>query len=291
VVEVAEKQHGVVTLAQLRAAGLGEKAIRHRVGRRWLVRMHRGIYRVGPVADPLAAPFAAVLAGGPSAVLSHDAAAILHGLAKGPPRRFDVTITSGHRRPQGVVLHRARLREDERTLREGIPVTTAARTLVDLATRWRRRDLERAVEQAVILGAATEDELREAAEIRRKGAARLRAVLDALTSPSLTRSEAERRLLELIRSADLPRPVTNTRIGRYEVDALWPDHRLVVEVDGYAFHSTRQAFERDRARDAALQVAGHRVLRLTWRQIAGRPHAVVATLAAALGSPSRGSGS
>jgi very-short-patch-repair endonuclease len=240
-----------------------------------------GVYLVGPLTDSLTSPYAAVLACGPTAVLSHDAAAVLHGLAK-QRRRIDVTATTGRPRPRGVTVHRADVSEEDRTERQGVPVTTPARTIVDLATRWPARDLDRAVEQAVVIKAATEDELREAAEGKRRGAKRLRRTLAALTSPSLTRSEAEQRLKELVRRAGLPAPITNTKVKGWEVDALWPNQRLVVEVDGYAFHASRQAFERDRKRDAAMQLEGHRVIRLTWRQVADEPHAVVATLARAL---------
>ena len=100
-----------------------------------------------------------------------------------------------------------------------------------------------------------------------------------MLEPRLTRSEAERRLLKLIRAAKLPLPVTNTRVAGWEVDAFWPRHRLVVEVDGYAYHGNRAAFERDRRKDAALIAAGYRVVRVTWRQIADEPHVVVALLA------------
>jgi very-short-patch-repair endonuclease len=273
-----------MSLAQLRAAGLSEKAIRHRVRRGHMARVHPGVYRVGPVPSPLAEPFAAVLACGPTAVLSHHAAAVLHGITK-HARRIDVTVTTGHPRPKGVTVHRAKVDDEERTERHGIAITTAARTIVDLATHISRRDLDRAVEQAVVLCLETHDSLADAVRCgRRPGTKVLRDVLADLGDPSLTRSEAERRLIELIRSAQLPAPVTNTRIGRYEVDLVWPRAKLVVEVDGYAFHSTRQAFERDRARDAALLLGGHRVVRITWRQIVREPHAVVATLATALGS-------
>jgi very-short-patch-repair endonuclease len=108
----------------------------------------------------------------------------------------------------------------------------------------------------------------------------LRAVLQQ--EPSLTRSEAERRLLALIRAARLPPPRTNVRVGGFEVDMLWPAERLVVEIDGFAFHGGCAAFERDRRRDAQLLARGYRVLRITWRQLTREPHAVVATIAAAL---------
>jgi very-short-patch-repair endonuclease len=115
---------------------------------------------------------------------------------------------------------------------------------------------------------------------RHRGVNALRAAI--ATQPKLTRSEAERRLVELIRAARLPEPLTNATIGRHEVDLLWDASRLVVEVDGYAFHSTRSAFERDRRRDAELHAIGYRVLRVTWRQIADDREALVATLAGAI---------
>jgi very-short-patch-repair endonuclease len=106
--------------------------------------------------------------------------------------------------------------------------------------------------------------------------------------PARTRSEAERRLLELIRAARLPEPQTNARVGPYEADFLWPEARLVVEVDGYAFHSTRAAFERDRRRDAELQALGQQVMRVTWRQIEDESEALFASLALAYGQRMRG---
>ena len=121
---------------------------------------------------------------------------------------------------------------------------------------------------------------------RHRGTAALKAA--TRNEPAYTRSEAERRLLELIRAARLPLPRTNARVGPYEVDFLWPDASLVVEVDGFAFHSTRAAFERDRRRDAELHRAGLHVLRVTWRQIEDEPEALVASVAVAYGQRSRG---
>jgi len=157
---------------------------------------------------------------------------------------------------------------------DGLPLTTPARTLHDIATLLPQHQLDRAVEEAQVLRLVTLEELEQL-----PGRALKRALH---TEPSLTRSEAERRLLDLVRAARLPRPETNVRVAGYEVDFLWRSHRLVVEVDGFAYHATRTAFERDRARDATLQAAGYRVIRLTWRQIAEEPHAVVARLASLL---------
>jgi very-short-patch-repair endonuclease len=122
---------------------------------------------------------------------------------------------------------------------------------------------------------------------RHRGTATLRRLVVAESAPALTRCEAEERLLALIRSAQLPPPDLNVQLGRYEVDFLWRDQGLIVEVDGFAFHSSRVAFERDRLRDAELQAHGWRVIRVTWRQIAHQPEAVVALLAAALATPGR----
>ena len=157
-------------------------------------------------------------------------------------------------------------------------MTSPARTLVDLAATASTPNLERALNEARVLRLLRPGELDAPAGAR--GARRLRALLDDTTT--FTRSEAERRLVALVLKAQLPRPRTNTRVGGFEVDAHWPDHRLVVEVDGYATHAGKRAFERDRHRDAILQTAGHRVLRLTWRQLTTEPEATAARLAVLL---------
>jgi very-short-patch-repair endonuclease len=122
---------------------------------------------------------------------------------------------------------------------------------------------------------------------RHRGTAALRKLLAADRAPALTRSEAEERLLALIRSAQVPLPDVNVRLGRHEVDFLWREEGLVVEADGFGFHSSRLAFERDRSRDAELQAQGWRVIRVTWRQIVHQPEVVVARIAAALATQTR----
>lgn len=144
--------------------------------------------------------------------------------------------------------------------------------------------LERAFAEAQVLGVVRRDELIDLLKRSRgrHGAAPIRALLDLESAPALTRSEAESRLLALLRAADLPPTDVNARVGGYEVDFLWRPERLVVEIDGFAYHAHRAAFERDRLRDASLQAAGYRVMRVTWRQLRGRPEAVIARLAQAL---------
>lgn len=294
VARIAAGQHGLVTRDQLVGARLGRGAIAHRVLRGRLHHMHRGVYLVGhPVAPPLAHELAGVLTCGAGAVLSHLSAARCWALLKhadgSAEREVDVTVAA--RRPlkrPGVRIHyMARLDPCDVTAREGIPITTPARTLLDLAATVEGRELERALAEAEVRRLVSPQQLAHllAAASGRRGAAALKAVLRNQAGPSLTRSKAEERVLALVRAARLPVPQTNTRVGRHEVDLYWRDEHLALEVDGYAFHSSRTAFERDRLRDAELQAAGLRVMRVTWRQIVDAPEAVVARLAQALAQP------
>jgi very-short-patch-repair endonuclease len=274
IARLAARQHGVVTTAQLAAAGLGPRAVAHRVARGRLVRLHRGVYQVGPLAAPLGDEMAAALATG--GVLSHQTAAAIWGI-RPHTGLIHITVTGEAPRPRpGLRIHRSH--SLNAAVQDGLPLTTPARTLQDLATVLPQHELDRATEQAQVLRLATRHEV--AAQPGRRGSRALRAALRE--EPTITRSEAERRLLALIKAARLPPPETNVTVHGFEVDLLWRSERLIVEVDGFAFHSTRHAFERDRARDAALQTAGYRVIRFTWRQISDEPHAVVAQLAALL---------
>ncbi len=241
------------------------------------------------MAPPYARELAAVLACGPGAILSHRDAAALWGLMSLETRgAVDVTVPerSGRRRP-GIRIHRPRHPPTpaDRTRRHGVPVTTPARTLLDLAAILEARRLARLTEEAVRMRLVSPRSARAAIERSpaARGAARFAKVLAASDrTPRLTRSAAERRLLELVRAAALPDPEVNIRLLGRERDLVWRRERLVVEVDGFAFHGSRAAFERDRSRDAELVAAGLRVVRVTWRQLEDEPQAVVARLAAAL---------
>jgi very-short-patch-repair endonuclease len=186
----------------------------------------------------------------------------------------DVIAARKARLRPGIRVHRtARLPADDVWERRGIRVTSPVRTLLDLATVLPRLELERAVEQAEILRLLTRTQL----EPRARGL--LRRILADAHEPAFTRSEAEARLLALIRKARLPAPETNVRIGGYEVDFVWREQKLVVEVDGFAYHSTREAFERDRRKDADLRALGLRTTRITYRQIAHEAEATIASIA------------
>lgn len=283
---LAQAQHGVVAARQLLTLGISRGRISTLTARGWLRPAHRGVYLVGPVHGPRARLIAATLAGGDGAVLSHRSAAELWGIGPALHGAVSVTLVGRSARSRdGITVHAARrLGAEDATVREGIPVTAPARTVLDLATQLGRRDLARAVEEIEILGVLTGDWLNPllTRNPRHRGARALRAVTQAADAPAMTRSEAERRLLELFRAAGLPQPQTNQRIHGYEVDAVWRSHRLIVEVDGYAFHSSRSSFERDRRKDAELVAHGWRVVRITWRQLTREQEAVVALLAAAL---------
>jgi Protein of unknown function (DUF559) len=229
---------------------------------------------------------------GPDALISHRSAAAVWDLLPTIRSTIDVTHPgrSRHSRP-GILVHRVRrLHIADRNVRDGIPVTGVARTLLDLAEVVSPRQLERSVEQAERLRLFDLGEVEDLFERSRgrRGLRPLRALLgDAVAEPPPTRSELERCFLDLCRGASLPRPAVNIWVAGFEVDALWRRQRLVVELDGHAFHNSRGAFERDRFRDAELQLAGYRVVRLTHRRLAREPAAVAALLRALLATSAR----
>ncbi len=234
--------------------------------------MHRGVYAVGHTAlGAKARRLAAVLACGPGAVLSHVSAAAHWGLLHTAAARIDVTAPRGRHGAPGIRLHRSRsLDARDTATHDGIPITTVARTLLDLAATMPAHRLERALAQADHLRVYDHRAITEV--IDRANGHRGTAALAQATAlePKLTKSDWEVRMLKLVRDAELPEPLVNHALiapdyGYCEVDFYWPAHDLIVETDGWETHGTRTAFERDRAKDAALTAAGQRVLRFTWR--------------------------
>ena len=251
--------------------------------------MHRGVYLVGhEVLAPLARETAALLAIGPDSLLSHRTAATVWQL---PVQAIaDVELSLVGRRPSGrpgIRIYRVEtLHFRDRRRHAGLALTAPARTLLDLGAVLTPRGLEQAVAEARTRRLVSNSELHAALARapNRHGAAALRALLQREAGPALTRSAAEELLLTIVRAAALPSPETNVRVGAYEVDFLWRAERLVVEVDGYRFHSSLPAFERDHVRDADLDDAGFRVRRVTWRQLTETPDAVADRLRRALAS-------
>jgi very-short-patch-repair endonuclease len=283
IAELATRQHGVVARRQLLALGIGDGAIDGRRAKGWFHPLHRGVYAVGHTAIGRHGHWmAAVLAGGPGAALSHSSGGALLEMAEEQPGTIHVTIPRSGRSRPGIRFHASRLPPDERGAVDGIPVTSPARTILDLAATAGRAAAEQALLAAEARHPRARDEL-TALLARRPGRAGARAARALIEKPrAFTRSELERRFLALVRAAGLPEPEVNARVGGFEVDCVWPPERVAVELDGHAFHASRAAYEGDRARDRALQAAGWRVVRITWRQLAEEPHALIADLRALL---------
>lgn len=279
---LACRQGGVVTHGQLRVIGLSAAAIDRRIDAGRLLPLHRGVYAVGhQQVGKVGRRWAAVLACGPGAALSHESAAAVWDLAP-VGGGLHVTVGLGGRSaPHGIRLHRSRVGSPgDVTMVEGLPITTPARTLTDLAAAgWRGRRLERAVDRAELLRLVDFDELRTMSERRRPGSASLKAVLSRYhTGPVDTRSRLEEIVFELCAAHGLPRPNVNTVIEGDVRDFAWPSNKLVVEADSYTWHRSPSALDDDRARDVPLVLAGWRILRFTWEQVTRRRGWVVATL-------------
>jgi very-short-patch-repair endonuclease len=283
---VVDRQHGVLSRRRLLSIGLSGAQIKRRVGDGRLRRLYRGVYAVGHAELTRYGEWmAAVIAAGPNALLSHRDAAALWGLIGiGSRTRIDVTAVGRARRARsGLAIHMTtRIHPDDRATREGIPVTSVARTLLDLAVVVDARTLQRAYERAEELRLLDVEAVRVVLDRagRRPGAPALRALVAYdPAAAAQARSEIERAFLDLVREAGLPEPQVNVDVEGYEVDCWWPRANLVVELDGYEFHRDRAAFERDREKIAALRLAGREVLPLTHRKLTERPDWVVGAVA------------
>lgn len=289
IARLAERQHGVVSLAQLRGAGLSIGAINSRVRAGRLHRLHRGVFAVGHRRLTRAGHWmAAVLALGDGAVLSHVSAAALWELRPSSATAIHVTVptAAGHRHRDGIVVHRScTLGPADADQHDAIAVTSPARTLLDLAGMVSAGPLERAVERSLALRLfdlhAVDAVI--AANRRRRGAAALsRIITEIHHEPTLTRSDLEGMMRDLCDAHGIARPAVNALVAGVEVDFHWPAQRLIVETDGHEDHGTRTAFERDRAKDAYLMLHGYRVVRFTYRQVVHGAAAVGETLRALL---------
>lgn len=277
--DLAAKHHGVVARRQLLHAGVPDHIIDERVKSRRLLCLHRGVYALGHRALRREGRWLAlVLACGRDAVLSHGSAAIHWGIWDG--RDWPVHVTSpragGRKRRRGLISHRADLPVDERTERAGIPVTSVARTMLDLAIRVRGRELEQVIRRS------SRRRLFDLAEhwrvverrLHHPGAGELGRLLLALEGRGTDdlRSRMEAAFAQLCDDFSLPRPLINRVIEGERVDFSWPGSTLIVETDGFEFHAMPTTFAADRARDQKLTLAGYTVLRLTYTQVtADRP--------------------
>jgi very-short-patch-repair endonuclease len=255
---LAERQHGVVGRTQLLAAGVTVAAIKHRIAAGRLYPLYRGVYAVGHrVLSQRGRWMAATLA--TDGVLSHRPAGALwcirqwHG-------RIDVSTPRTRAKRPGLLVHRAILAPNEITMRDGILVTTPARTLVDLAGVLQRHELQQAINEA--------ERLRlDAPHLERYPTKRGTRALRTLAPPTHTRLDLEARFHTFLNDRRFPAPQTNVLIEGKEVDFAWQDRKLIVELDSWEYHRTRAAFEADRRNDRRLAVAGWTVLRVTWRDL------------------------
>ncbi len=267
VARLAERQHGVVSAAQLGALGWSRTTITERARDGRLHRIHRGVYSVGHRGPSQHGHWlAAVLACGDGAVLSHTSAAALWGLLK--PFRGPIHITSpspnGRARRRGIALHRSRsLAAGVVTQRHRIPATTPQRTIDDLHGIVAPYLVRRAIRQA------------------EHGGLRLDQVTRSKTMR--TRSDLELDFLAFLRHHSLPRPEVNVKVGSWEVDFLWPEQRVAVETDFFDYHQGSVSFEDDHQRELDLRRADFTVRRYTGAQIRNHPAEVVADLGEALG--------
>jgi hypothetical protein len=288
---LASGQYGVVSLVQLLELGFSRDAVKRMVAVGRLHRLYRGVYAVGHEAlSARGRLLAGVFACGPGAVASHGCAAWLWDLRRGRGGGLHVTSAArGRHAPDGITLHRPRLlAEEDVTRRESIPVTSVARTLFDLADTLPELQLGRTFNEAErqgVLDAAAIHRVSERGRGRRAVTRTRAALREAHPHQPVTRSDLEIAFVEFCRECELPPPSMNIWLHGQEVDAAWPDHGVVVELDSYEYHRTHAAFELDRARSAELTVAGIRSIRVTERRLFAERATLRSHLLSLLGLP------
>jgi very-short-patch-repair endonuclease len=286
IADLADRQHGVVGRGQLLGMGMGGGAVDGRVARGALHVVQRGVYTVGCRAlDREGRWMAAVLAGGPGAVLSHRSAGELWGLLAPGSGPVEITRSGGPRiRRPGIAAHESELAADEIAYGDGIPATSPFRTLFDLAGVLSARRLERALNEADVRQLLDRVSLPQLLDRHpgRRGVASLRALLEERGPDGVTRNDFEEAFVALLDASGLPRPRLNADLALrgqfFEIDCLWQEQQLVAELDGRAVHGTPRAFETDRRRDRILLAEGWHAMRVTWRQLRDEPTALVSDL-------------
>jgi hypothetical protein len=294
VAELAARQHGVISIRQLlQRLGFSKRGVSHAVGAGRLHPIYAGVYAVGHVDLSLHGRcLAALLSCGPGSLLSHYSAAWLWDLGIREPAPFHVTAPGPRRQISSVRRHRARnLVDEDRALVDGIPVTSVARTALDLAARrrneprqWRDERTARLIHRAEELGHFDLAAVQAVAD-RNRGHHGSRPLLRAAAryrKPPTTRSNLERRTLVLLEQAGLPRPATGYNELGYELDLYWPEARFAIELDTFATHGTRRSFHEDRRRHEDLTVAEIEMIRITDERLDEAPDEVVERIRARL---------
>jgi very-short-patch-repair endonuclease len=287
IARVATRQGGPIAHHQLVRLGVEPAAIQQWLRRGRLHQLYRGVYALGHEAvTPKGRLIAALLACGPGAAISHQSCGWWCGYWTPEPDLVDVTAPGRSRKGQrGIRLHLVRnLDPRDVTTRAGVKVTTPERTLLDLAEVTTAQRLRLAIDEADERGLWRPEKVKATLERSpgRRGHRPLRVLLSDLHAEPLLRSELEVAFNKLCDEHRLPRPITNTEVGGYEVDAVWPEYNLVVEVDSRQFHLNGKAFEDDRLKDAELVARGYRVIRVTHRQLKQDPAGAASRIQAAL---------
>jgi AbiEi antitoxin C-terminal domain len=284
--ELAALQRGIVERGQLIEAGITRGMLRTMCGNGVLYPVLPRVYAVGtPELQPLAKEIAAMLHLRHDAVVSHSSAAALWGLVEEPDTVQVTIVGRGLRARDGLAFYRvSQLDSRDVRRRQGLPVTAPARTLIDLAATSTTAGLGSAAGEARAKRLVTDPDFDAALQRAplRTGTRALKALRATPAGQLLTRSGLERRLLALLTAAGLPLPITNTRVNGHEVDAYWPGRKLILEVDSWLYHGSREAFGRDRARDQDHHAHGDRPIRVTDEQLVGEPLHVAARIAEAL---------
>jgi very-short-patch-repair endonuclease len=286
--EIARRQGGVISHAQLLAIGFSASATQRLVACRQLHVVFRGVYAVGHAVLPPRGRFkAAVLACGSGALVGYRSAGKLLNLVDDARAVIDVVGVANRRSRKGLVYHRVRsLGPEDCGQIDGIPVTSVARTLLDLATVIPQRRLVYAIEQAERMEVLDMRAVERVMTPGRRGVERLRAaVAEVHPEAKYTRSKKERLLLEFCRKYGLPDPTMNAVVEGLTVDALWSRQKVIVELDSWGFHRGKRAFEDDRRRDARLKLAGYTVLRVTPDWLKEEPEELAKTIRALLSVP------
>jgi very-short-patch-repair endonuclease len=276
---LARRQHGVVSIRQLRKLGYSQKSVRHAVAAGRLHRLHHGVYAVGHTNLSLDGwCIAAVLASGPRALLSHYSAGWLLGLISTRPVPVHVTTPLPRKRRGSIRVHHSRtLSDEDRSIEEGIPVTSVARTALDLAAVLRFRNLRRLIRRSEELNVFDFTDFRSILSRNQghRGAAPLSRALAIYEPPRLTRSEFEREFAVRADQSGLPPFATNFSAAGYEIDVYWPELRFGVELDVYATHGSPEPFEEDRRRAEDLKLAGVELTRVTAYRFEHEPRKVM----------------
>ena len=278
----ARQQHGIISREQALNARITRYELEQRIESGLLVPVHRGVYRLGHQAPSDHADyFAAVKACGDWSGLSGFAGAHLLDIVRNRPTRVEVT-SARDRSVRGLIVHRARRTDLQLTNKHGIPVTTPAWTLLDIASRLDDEHLGRACHDAWVHHRCGLPAVVRALALRGKvpGSRRLLRILGGDDPTFLSR--LEKAFYDLLREEKRELPVTNVRVGSHRVDCHWPHLKLIVELDSYRFHGSRRAWEKDRERDREARRRGEELIRYTWGDVYGTPDDVRAEMRARL---------